>query len=177
MDYRRIFSLAICCSLLLLTLISGCTSNNYQQETSTGLSSNGKNIDVTLKKASVDGRVYEFIFEVRNLENTGITIYHPFDPNGEKAHYNVWIEDYGNFKHDVMVYGEYEQLDDGSYRNNQKNVVGAMLKLYPKEKILIGCTFLPKKTDIEKLRVKTNLYFSFGDGNQRVWDITYLFKN
>jgi len=165
--------------VIALFLMSGCTSSNSIQGQNTVLTSNGKSIEVNLIKSNIVSEnptlssTYEYIFEVKNTGESGITIYHPYDQNG--ANYDVWLEDYGGFRHDVMVYGVYEQLADGSYKNNMKNVGGGILKIYPKEKILIGCVFLPKKADIDKLRVKTILHFSFGDKSERTWDVTSLF--
>jgi len=169
--------------ILLITLIfmSGCTSSNPIQGQNSGLASNGKSIEVNLIKSNIIsehptlGSMYEYIFEVENTGETGITIFHPYDPNGEGANYDVWLEDYGGFRHDVMVYGVYERLEDGSYKNNMKNVGGVILKMYPKEKILIGCAFRATEADIDKLKVKTILHFSFGKKSERTWDVTSLF--
>jgi hypothetical protein len=192
MDSRKIFCLTLCCFLIIIILFSGCTSlnpepatndKNQNLEQNTVLTSNGKSIEVNLinsnilsKSPSGSSSVYEFIFEVKNTRESGITIYYPIDPNSGGAYYDVWLEDYGGFKHDIMVYGVYEKLADGSYKNNLKNVGGASLKIYPNEKILIGCVFLPKKADIDKLNVKTFLHFSFGGKSERTWDVTSLFK-
>jgi hypothetical protein len=170
--------------LVIISACIGLDSNNKSQNLgqSTVLTSNGKSIEINLIKSNIihsgipgNPPVYEFIFEVKNPDESGITIYHPFDPSSGGAYYNVRIVDYGGFEYDVMVYGVYEKLADGSYANNMKNVGGAILKLYPNEKILIGCQFLPKKADVGKLKVKTTLHFSFGKGSERTWDITSLF--
>jgi len=174
-------TIALCFFLTVMILLCGCISSNSVQRQNTILTSNGKNIEVNLVKSNIIsenptiGSSYEFIFEVKNTGESGITIYHPFDPNAEGANYNVWLEDYGGFKHDIMVYGVYEQSADGSYKNNMKNVGGAILKLYPKEKILIGCLFTPKRADVDKLKVKSTLHFSFGGKSERTWEVTSLF--
>jgi hypothetical protein len=152
------------------------TNKNQNTAQNAVLTSNGKSIEVNLIKSGIkESSIYEFIFEIRNLGDKGITLYHPFSPNTEGVGYDIWLEDYGGFKYDIMVDGVYEKLSDGSYKNNLKNVGGSFVKVYPNEKILIGTLLLPQKADIDKLKVKTTLHFSSGK-SESTWDVTSLFK-
>ncbi|MCK9593652.1 MAG: hypothetical protein M0Q91_16745 [Methanoregula sp.] len=141
---QRIPSFTLCCFLIIIILFSGCTSLNpiaatNEKNQNLGqnavLTSNGNTIEVNLIKSNIissgipgNPPAYEFIFEIRNLGEKGIMIYHPYDPNAAGADYDVKLVDYGCFGYDVMVYGVYEKLADGSYKNNMMHVGGAMLK-------------------------------------------------
>ena len=166
--------------ILLIALIfaTGCVGTdstiNKNQDTAV-LTSDGKSVEVNLIKSDIkESSIYEFIFEIRNLGDKGFTLYHPFSPDAEGAGYEVWLEDYGGFRYDIITDGVYEKLSDGSYKNNLKNVGGSFVKVYPNEKILVGCLFLPKQADSDKLKVKTILHFSFGK-SKKTWDVTNLF--
>lgn len=167
--------------LILIIFATGCvgtdaiTNKNQNSAQNAVLTSNGKSIEVNLIKSGIKEKsIYEFIFEIRNLGEKGITIYHPFSPDAEGFGYDIWLEDYGGFRYDIMVDGVYEKLSDGSYKNNLKNVGGSFVKVYPDEKILIGTLFLPQKSDVDKLKVKTTLHF-FSGNSERTWDVTSLF--
>jgi len=176
---RNIIFLMFCVFLVTFIVFSGCTSlnsesitNNKNQNSGQNavLTSNGKSIEVNLIKSiivskSPRSQINEFIFEVKNTGEKGFMLNYLLDADG--VSYDAWLEDYGGFRHDLMV-GEFEQLADSSYKPKGN----AILKLYPSEKKLIGGLIIIPDDDFDKMRVKTILHFSFGGKSQRTWDVT-----
>jgi hypothetical protein len=182
MTCRNVIFLAFCFFLIILTLFSGCASLNSESITvnknqnsgqNAVLTSNGKSIEVNLVKSIIvsknpNSQLNEFIFEVKNTGESGYMLNYLLDADG--VSYDAWLEDYGGFRHDLMV-GEFEQLADNSYKPKGN----AILKLYPNEKKLIGGLILIPIDDFDKMNVKTILHFSFGGKSQRTWDVTSFF--